>query len=950
MKDQFFKNKNLMVFISIFLLRMFVVYPSVYQDTIPLDPEIRHGRLANGLTYYIKPVEDGPAEMEIRLLVKAGKTHEDQDQYEFEHLLEHVVLKAGKHMTLGKAYDLGFGFGQINGNTSWDFTQYLFLSIKNKKEREIAFQMFQDIIWDLDFKDEYIDSERSIIINETANRGGFDSHSLMIGLESFMLGRGADRPEDFVDHINTFPYEALKRYYKDWYRPDLMAIVVVGDIDNVDIMENEIKEKFSRAKPIKDLRSPIKNYREYRNSPPQFINKEHPYSTKDSKDDTVNMFLYIRQKGDREEYGLEALRSEQKRWLFIRMLKDRLDEQYHQRYATAFHVLPEFLWQPSLGLRLHIRIEDGSEREVILKSMRLLKQLRRDGFSEQEFIKGKTEYLESLVKQDTTKISFWMDNIREHFVYGEVLPSAKQLLLKDMVKDLTLAEVNQFVRSSIKTQLEKVDIIMLARPGHRALSYTEKEVREWIAEADGFSVEPYSQPIIPTELISSDILQKLKRSTFQEKPVEIPGAAEYLLGNGVRVVLKPMPIEKDRYRHKLRFRGFSRKGIIGCYSKSDYYSALNAPKIVYHSGIGGLDKFDLKRYFADKDFNGQVIPYIDYGEAGIRGSLSLSELETALQLVYLYFSAPNKDSLAFKDWRLNATSSLAKKRMHDNVFKSSIEEIIGDYTVYPKSYSTLKGVSKTDMDRAYEIYRDVYGNAEDFTFIFTGDFPEDKVLSLCQKYLGNLPVSEEGEECEVSKLQLKNSLPKPRSITIPYREYLQQVKVELAYISKMDTNVTNWKEEAKLKLLQALLNFSLKEEMRFRSDKGGLYSINSWSNTKKSRLYNEVFIGFSSSREDVDRLIGQAKKIVESFRSTPVNEALLERFIKKRVNYLEKNIKRSIPEKIYNYYKYGEAWKSVKQEQEYLESLTPEDIQIMAYQALNGKPFEFKMASTSAVQ
>lgn len=947
------KYSLLIVFINIFLCNASPVHPSTHRDTVALDPGIRHGILANGLTYYIKPTAKGSSKIDIRLLVKAGSSILDSDQYQIQHVMEHVAFKAGKHMTMAKAHNLGFKLGEINGNTSYNFVQYHFKSTYTKKKRDIAFQLFHDIIWDLEFKEEYIDSERSVIINELAHRGRFSASSILNSLESSMTGRTPEEPKDIVKYIKTFPYEPLIRYYKDWYLPDIMAIVVVGDIEDLDEMESEIKTKFSGDKPVINPRSTSIDYSDYRNLPPQFIRQEHPYLLKDSKKRTVYFRLYLRQKEKQKESGLEALRNEQQRQLLVDILKTRFREQ-QEVYNTTFNILPKFMYPSSLGIQLNITIDGGSEKAVLFKTMQVLRQLQTDSITESEFKIAKENSLLSLSKVDTTKVSYWKNNIIDYFVHEEALPPNKIGLLKEIITGLTLEEFNGFVKEYIKTDTDDIDIIALAPLGHRMLSYSEKTIRDWIAKAIKMPVVPYRKPNTPDELMDPTTVNKLKENTIQKKTPPLLGTTEYLLGNGVRVVLNSFnstSIQNPEQRHRLSFHGFTTKGI-GCYPRANYFSAMNSTEIVRNSGIGKLDKFELERYFAHTGFNGWVSPYIDYEEAGLKGSVSLEDLEIALQLVYLYFTAPNKNSLAFEDWRMNAILSHNLSRINADVFRTRVRSILGDSTFLPAGTKALEGVSKTDLDRSLAIYREIYGNAEYFTFIFTGDFPENKVLSLCQKYLGNLPVGKAQKNCNIPITSKKYSLPKPRAVTMSAPEYMQEVKVRLGYISEISVKELDWKKEAKLKLLQSLMNFLIMQEMRYNSAKEGRsYDITVGCN-QNSGLFTEVFVKFSCSPKDVDQLITEAKQFIISFKKSTVDEELLERYKKMEVLYLEreKSSRKHLSDKIYDYYRYGRPWHGIEEDQEYIKSLSPVDIKNTAQKLLKVKPFEFKMISSKVLQ
>ncbi|MBC8770544.1 insulinase family protein [Arenibacter sp. BSSL-BM3] len=947
MKNHRMGKGILMLLINIFFWSTVFLYSMTFKDTMPLDPSIRHGKLPNGLTYYIKPTGDGSSEMSLRLVVKAGSAVQDADQYELDHVMEHLAFKAGKNMTMAKANELGFRSGEINGNSPFDFTQYYFSSVDTKEKLKIAFQLFHDIIWDLDLKKEYIDSERSVILNEKGIRGGFGAKSILTDLESTMMGRGADRPSDFVQFINTFPYDALRRYYDDWYRPELMALVVVGDIVGVDALEKEIKDKFSRAKPLKNPRSPIRAFGAYRNSPPQFMNREHRLTTKESKRQAVNMRIYMRQRENLDKKGLELLKQEQKGHLLIDILNNRLKEK-QDYYVSPYTVSPYMALPSSLGIKLHITMEEGTVEGTLSKTIQLLKELRTNGFSEPEFTRFKKEYLESLSKTDTMKQMFWEDNIVDHFVYDKILPANRMALLKNMMDDLTLEELNVFVRQYIKTDPQELDIIMLSPSGHRALSYTEKQIRGWISEANNLPITKYSPPKIPKELMEASLIQTLKPSTLQKNKVDIPGASEYTLGNGIKVVLKPFDaVLVPRERNKLSFHGFSSKGI-SCYSRSDYFSAMNAADIVYNSGVGGMDRFELKRYFAKNGYNAQVAPYVGYDEAGIRGSTSVKDLETAFQLVYLYFTEPNKDSLAFEDWKLRTRSSHALHSINSQDFKNFIKLKLGDSTFLPKGTKALEGVPNTDLDRAYGIYRTIFANAKNFTFIITGDFPEEEVLSLCRKYLGNLPTANVQPKSEIPKNTKKFRLPKPQEKVVVAKEFDREVKVQLEYISNLAERDLDWKQDLKLKLLQSMMNFSIMQEMRFNSiENEGIYTIKVVCNFDKDRLFNEVYVEFGASPEDVEQLIKAAKQFMRSFKNNGADVELLERFKLERVDYLErKKYHRGDTSKmIYDYYKYGTSWPrgGLEQRQAYIRSISPRDIEILAKRLLKGNPLEFKM-------
>src|SRR5690606_45715 len=287
--------------------------------------------------------------------------------------------------------------------------------------------------------------------------------------------------------------------------------------------------------------------------------------------------------------------------------------------------------------------------------LKILKQVKTYGFKDTEFNKSKTDLFDSLKKMDTTALSYWREEFRNHFVYGEGLPQNKIDFLKRMLNDLSLEEINNFSGGSIKNMPE--DIGLIAPTANMALSYTEKTIRNWIVEADTSKTIPYAEPVIPTSLMDPIKVAGLKHSDYKEVAVDIPGGKKYLLSNGVKLIFNSFTPTPDILggSESVLFQGFVSNGA-SCFSKKDYFSAINAPDIIKNSGVGGKDKFDIERYLSHQGFKQYVTPYIGYKESGIRGNTTttLKDLETALQLVYLYFMQPNYNELAYGDWKMNA--------------------------------------------------------------------------------------------------------------------------------------------------------------------------------------------------------------------------------------------------------------------------------------------------------
>ena len=945
-KDIFFQ-----LFIIVFFLSSLPMYSLTCLDTMSMDPGIRYGKLTNGLTYYIKSVNTTSKELDMRLIVKAGTNQEDPDQYDLAHFMEHIALKAGRHISTKMQYGsnlfnrLGINTNAINALPSQEFTEFRFIvPEQNEEARTVAFRLFQDIIWGLDFKPIYIESERAPFLEETEFRGGkFALTRMDHTLDSRLMGCGGKLPEDYAHYINSFEPKRLIRFYNDWYRPDLIALTIVGNIQDIDGLENEIKEKFSMPKSIGKPRVRLDCNDNYLNGNMRFIKQERELSSQETTYEPVFLRLYIREQKLLTKGSKEELENDLKKSLFIKMLNNRY-AQLKLVYNNHFDIYSEFSDYPSAH-KINIRAYGNGEKKAVMETFNTLKQVKKYGFSVAEFNRSRMDLLQFVEKSDTATVSYWREEFRNHFVYGKALPKNKIALLKGTLNNITLKEINNFSRKRIKKMPE--DIGLIAPSANRSLAYTEKIIRNWIVEANSSNTTPYCDPVILPSLMDSIKVLGLKHSDFKEGVPNIPNVKEYVLSNGVKLIFnsfKPAPdiFEGDQ---SIEFQGFASKGA-SCFSKEDYFSAINAPEIIQNSGVGGKDKFDLKRYLSDQGFKNYVTPYIGYKESGIHGSTTtkLKDLETALQLVYLYFTEPIYNELAYEDWKMTAPQRYLNDIVRDDLL-TTIKDIFNDSLFIPKGTKRLEGVKDTDMKRAHMIYHELFKNASDFTFLFSGDFDEDQLLLLCRKYLGNLPSNTNYLGCKEGMKYQENIPERPFLMEFPSRKNIANVRISLVYISLLGDTEFDWQEKIKLNLLSRFLEYSFLIHLRKDSEKGGPYvALVSNDNNYGLSQFNKLSIDFGSNPLDADRLIMESMQIIDNLKKSPEEEMNLFKAVKKRlmpVSNLETN--REALQKMYMHYKYGYPWVSISDVREYIGSLSLEDLQKAAQEWLTSDPFEFRM-------
>ncbi len=932
------KIRFLLTLIAGLTIHISLANTTITTDSIPLDSSIRYGKLPNGLTYYIKSIDDPSVGLNLRLVVKAGFFHERSGETEFAHIVEHLAFTAGRNISTKRSYNLfdkaGIGLAELNGLTANDYTDYFIQTSKeNPLGLDVAFNFFQDILWNLDFTDENIDLERSTVLGE-AKGGNFRPGIYSYLMEKQITGWGATPPKDFEDHIKTFKPKKLKNFYNKWYRPDLMAIVVIGDMDNIDKIEKKLKEKFSNGRRPDTPPKTTVDRLNYFKKAPQFYKKELKEDNDHLVYKPIRLSLYFRQFENKNLKNNKGLKDHLIKELFIELLNSRY-LQVLQNYNTFLAIRPNFLEPPS-ALRIEIVPEQELNENVFINVFKTLKEIKKYGFSAKEFSNGKYEYLKSIRKTDTLGISYWKNQIIEHFVNGETLPEGKTEILEKKLQDISKEEFNAEIKKYIKEEPEDISIV-----GYRndpALDNAEKKIRTWIRELNRLPVDPPASSEKKVSLISTAEIQKLKKAPIKTLKTEIPGAKSYQMKNGLRILLKssqPGPASKQ---NSISFRGFSPQGI-NCFSKKDYFSVINAPSILKNSGIGKLDKFELKKYLKRKEFDGYVSPFIESDAAGLRGKFTLKDLETALQLIYLYFTSPNFSTTAFDDWKTQQKIYMAYKNYPAENFETAIREFLPDKNFTPKGRKFIEGLEQTDLERVQEIYSQIFNDAGNFTFIFSGEFNEEVVLKLCQKYLGNLPVESNTSKC-ISKNT--DSLIEPiKSRTFYSIAPLKLAMVRIAYIKKANATFLDWKEDIKLDILRRSLAELLIRRMRFESEQGGTYQVLAIRDHSNFYKYNGMYLDFNSYPEDTERLIEESKNVVESLKNSPIEVSLFENV--KKAQLTKKLTNGNILQKMYGLVKNDKPWVVEEEKKAFIETLSPKDIQETAVKYLKKKPVIFKM-------
>lgn len=904
-----------------------------FNEPVPLDESISYGKLDNGMSYYIKPLPESQDKVNLHFYVKVGRNHQDSDQFNVAHFVEHMAFKASKNFPNGIFYEtktnksLEMNNNDINGTAGSRISRYNFdAPADNKEALDTGLLWFKDIANGLSFKKEEIDSERGVMVQENIFRNSDMEEYLVKNKILAHMIPCVQNVSNFKEHHETLDAERLKQFYKDWYRPELMAIVIAGEIDDVDALERQIISQFSEI-PLKE--NPRKQPTcgdSFFNRPPQFMMAEKESETKAS-DPRVEMELLFRDKKTLEILSSkEGVKRMNEIDLFIEIVNNRMREA--KGYGSFFNILMLHTFKkrstPS-SFQALLTSYKNSQKQALQIFTRELEQIRRHGVTESEFSNAKQNRIDQLEKTEVDKSRYWINEIGDYITYGKALPSNKTEIIRKWLSDYGRSEFNEFIKG---VDFDMPDIGMMAPTNHPALSIKEEEIRSWIHEVKEGVIKPYVKPEAPINLMSTSEVKKLQEYRYENKGIGESGAREINLANGVKVFLKSFKPSSGIYQKKVMLHGFSKRGALD-FPVKDYFSAINAPRIIRHSGVGDFDKFDLERYLSTSSFSILTLnPYVENLESGIKVNADLVDVEKMLQLVYLLFSQPRKDSLAFEDWRFQEEQRWQKyARLEQIDFFYNIRKFIRDDSEVSRGTERQHGLEKTDMEKGFEIYNDLFRNAQDFTFTISGDFPMDVMLPLINRYLGNLPSFQPNINLALNR---NDFAPKPSGPVFTQFKFPESyTKTNYMYWPKYIISAEDqedWKEKLLVSVIGRLLNSKV---WALRTEKGyALYTVNAYGKYDINMNHFEFSADFNCTPEEYPLLRQEFSDIVIELKSGLIPEDVLKKTVQELQELFQRRMKnhRYIHEKLYDHRRFGESWTNEEYFIQYLETLRPEDI------------------------
>ena len=827
---------------------------------IPVDPSVRMGTLENGLKYYIQKNEKPENRAELRLAVHAGSMQEDDDQRGLAHFVEHMAFNGSENFEKNELVDylesVGTKFGpDLNAYTSFDETVYMLQARTDDMEQlKKGLLVLEDWAGAVSFDDEEIDKERGVVESEWRSRL---SAGQRMQKEYFPVlyknSRYAERlPIGDPDIINGASYETVKRFYRDWYRPNLMAVSIVGDFD-VDMMEREVVARFSKLKNPDGARE-RKSY-----SVPK--HKETLISIASDKEATGTQVQLMYKHPKQKVKTIKNYRERILRSLYNQMLNARLDELSQSAdppFNFSYTGYSSDVGDIDSYTSFAFVPEGGAMRglEVLLEEN---KRVLQHGFNQSELDRAKLDLMKSVERRynerDKTESRQLVMRYVYNFLNDNPIPSPEQTLelYKNLLPTATLGEINALAPQWI-TDENRVVIILGPEKEETPLP-TEGDILTALEKADQMNTAPYEDKVSDEPLLAKTLSPV---AISNEKTIADVNVTEFTLANGVKVVLKPTDFKND----EIRMTAFSDGGS-SLYNDEDYIHASNASSLVNESGVSNFDNTMLQKMLAGKSLS--VYPYIGELTEGINGFATPDDIQTMMELTYLYFTAPRKDEKALQSYVAKQKAFFKNVMSNPNAYFQN-EAMKIKYQDHPRrQFPTAEDYDKIDLDRAFEIYQERFADASDFTFIFVGNLDMEEMKKLTATYLGNLPSNNRKETWK----NVGVNFPKGVIIKELKRGKAPKSLIEIDFHGDFDYGDDQGRYN--FYSLMDLLRIKMRESMR--EEKGGVYGVRVSGRAQQfpEEKYT-ITISFNSEPDKAEELIKTAMQDIKNAKENGAEE------------------------------------------------------------------------------
>ncbi|MBB6274765.1 zinc protease [Pedobacter cryoconitis] len=849
---------------------------------IPNDPAVKIGKLPNGLTYYIRKNTEPKNRAELYLANRIGSLMENDDQQGLAHFTEHMAFNGTKDFPKNEIINYlqkaGVRFGaDLNAYTSFDQTVYqLPIPTDSTELFKTGFKILANWAGKISMEADDIDKERGVIIEEDRQSGKNSGERIRKQLLPVLLkdSRYENRiPIGKIDLLKTFTHDKIRNFYADWYRPDLQAVIAVGDFD-VNEVEKLIIANFS------DLKNPAKERERLK------------YDLPDNKTPLVKIVT-----DPEQQYNIASVTWKQRG----NILKTTTDQRKNMVYGMINAMLsarfqeimeknnaPFLFAQSSFGgyqgglipdlnaFQTTVGAKSGKElAHAFTTAIAETESAVKFGFlqSELDVIKKNIEAgNEMLLKEkDKTSSGAFVGDYLSHFLTGAAIGSIdfNYAATQQNLKTITLAEVNALAKTLITKDNQIV--IVQAPEKEKANLPTAAQLLAILANT-GKNLKPYVDHTIRKPLLAQP---PVAGKVTAEKKFEDIGVTEWTLSNGIKVLLKPTDFKNDQ----ILFSSFS-KGGTSLANPNDYQSADNAG-IIPQSGLGDFNPSQLNRLLAGN--TGNASAYIGELYQGFSGSAAPKDLENALQMVVASALNPRKDTDIFNKWISDARVSLENKNADpESVFADTVQAVLSSYNKRSMPY-TLSDLDKISLDKAFDFYKGRFADLGEQTFVFVGNFDLNTIKPLIETYIAGLPTLNK----KTDFIDLGARTPDGQISKTVRKGMEDKASVQLYIHGDYDYTANN---NVQLDALNSALEIKILE--RLREKESGVYSPGvSLSVSKYPAAHYYFVISFSCAPANVEKLITAALEEVKNIRTNGATAQDIVKFKSEEQRQQELNLR-----------------------------------------------------------
>ena len=859
---------------------------SVSSDLLPTTSDVKIGKLSNGLTYYIQNNGKPEDKVELRLAIKAGSILETEDQLGLAHFMEHMNFNGTTNFKKNELVDylqsIGVEFGaDLNAYTGFDQTVYILPIPSDDPEKlDKGFQILHDWAGNALLTEQDIDDERGVVIEEYRTRLGAATRMQSKYLDKIAYkSKYADRlPIGTKENLETFKYESVRNFQKDWYRPNLMAVIAVGDLD-VETLEKKIIENFS------DLKNP-------ENPKPreEFGSENHEGTFVaiewDEEATGSQVQIYYKDKGKKKKTKtVEDYRDNVVEGLFDQMINNRLSEfsnKPNPPFIYGFSYKGGIIGNKD-AYQSFAQTNETGQLDALKTLLEENERVKRYGFKASELKRAKKDYLARLERSFKNKGKEESGRIVrgyiQNFLQESPIPGIEWSFeyTQSELPNIKLEEVNGLIVNFLHDDNR---LVVLTGPKKEGLKkVTEKEVINLLDNIKKADIADYEDEAVRENLMPVKPKKGSIASVEVNNKEKINETTTITLSNGAKIIYKKTDFKND----EILFEAYSYGGT-SLYSDDVLKETASANRGVFEASIDGLTKNDMTKLMSGKI--ARVSPFIGGLSEGMRGSASPKDFETMFQMIHLYFTKLDKDPEAFASYISKQKAFLGNILSNPNIsFSIALGKFSNEGNPRYTGFPTEEDLDKANYDLAYEKYKERFANAGDFNFYFVGNVDEDKIAEYAETYIASLPGNTEREMYNVSSFR-----PKSGAYEFTYNKGTEpKSQVNLIYRGEAKYDI---KEARAMNALGEILSIKLIEKLR--EEEGGVYGAGARGSINKMPYGRFSFsISFPCAPENVEKLsaaaIAELKKIVNDGPTVTDLDKVKKALLLTRKEQLEQN-------------------------------------------------------------